>query len=130
MTTIADKLRGVGYDTVHAGKWHGGMSHAAQLPIHRGFNSSLAMLSGSADHFSNVREGFVDLRLARLETGAPDSRQAAQHRRADAYWVVRGAGRPWVLLGAGRGVPAAPQALAGGPCSRPTGGSTPRPRLT
>ena len=63
MTTIAERLRTLGYDTVHAGKWHGGMSHAAQLPINRGFNSSLAMLSGAADHFTNVREGFVDMWL-------------------------------------------------------------------
>lgn len=63
MRTIADKLRSVGYDTVHAGKWHGGFSHAAQLPIHRGFNSSLAMLSGAADHYTNERMGAVDLWL-------------------------------------------------------------------
>ena len=39
------------------------MSHASLLPIHRGFNSSLAMLSGAADHFTNVREQFVDMWL-------------------------------------------------------------------
>ena len=39
------------------------MSHVAQLPVHRGFDTSLAMLSGSADHWSNVREGFVDMWL-------------------------------------------------------------------
>lgn len=39
------------------------MSHAAQLPVNRGFNSSLAMLSGAADHYTNERENFVDLWL-------------------------------------------------------------------
>ena len=63
MTTVADRMRKEGYDTVHAGKWHGGMSHASQLPINRGFNSSLAMLSGAADHFENTRDGQVDMWL-------------------------------------------------------------------
>jgi len=63
MSTIADKLRAAGYDTHHAGKWHGGMSHARLLPIHRGFDSSLAMLSGASDHFTNARDGFVDMWL-------------------------------------------------------------------
>ena len=39
------------------------MSHTSLLPVHRGFNSSLAMLSGAADHFTNTREGFVDMWL-------------------------------------------------------------------
>ena len=63
MTTIATILKREGYSTVHAGKWHGGMSHAGQLPIHRGFDTSLAMLSGSADHYTNLREEYVDLWL-------------------------------------------------------------------
>ena len=46
MTTVGDILQRQGYATHHAGKWHGGYSHASLLPTHRGFNSSLAMLSG------------------------------------------------------------------------------------
>ena len=61
MTTIGTVLRDAGYATVHVGKWHGGMSHPAQLPINRGFDSSLAMLSGAADHWTNERFGIVDL---------------------------------------------------------------------
>ena len=61
MSTIGSVLRAAGYATVHAGKWHGGMSHPAQLPINRGFDTSLAMLSGAADHWTNERFGIVDL---------------------------------------------------------------------
>ena len=63
MTTLATLLKQVGYATHHAGKWHGGMSHAAQLPVHRGFDTSLAMLSGAADHYTNVRDDYVDMWL-------------------------------------------------------------------
>lgn len=65
MTVIASMLKKAGYATHHAGKWHGGMSSRDQLPISRGFDSSLAMLSGAADHFTNARAcgggNFVDL---------------------------------------------------------------------
>jgi len=67
MTTIATLLRRAGYSTHHAGKWHGGMSKHEQLPINRGFDTSLAMLSGAADHFTNKRScgkgDFVDMWL-------------------------------------------------------------------
>ena len=41
MTTLAEKLRAQGYSTHHCGKWHLGSATAAQLPISRGFTSSL-----------------------------------------------------------------------------------------
>ena len=41
--------------TVHIGKWHLGMRQHANLPIHRGFDRSLAMLMGSGDHWQHVR---------------------------------------------------------------------------
>lgn len=43
MTTLAEKLRAQGYSTCthHCGKWHLGSATAAQLPISRGFTSSL-----------------------------------------------------------------------------------------
>eukprot|EP00656_Telonema_subtile_P004067 TRINITY_DN11848_c0_g1_i2.p1 TRINITY_DN11848_c0_g1~~TRINITY_DN11848_c0_g1_i2.p1 ORF type:complete len:229 (+),score=41.00 TRINITY_DN11848_c0_g1_i2:116-802(+) len=66
MTTVAQLLQSRGYATHHSGKWHGGMSHSNQLPINRGFNSSLAMLSGAADHFTNTRDGQVDMWLDHL----------------------------------------------------------------
>jgi hypothetical protein len=39
------------------------MSHASQLPINQGFDTSLAMLAGASDHTTNKRDGFVDLWL-------------------------------------------------------------------
>ena len=54
-TTIADVLRGAGYETLHAGKWHLGMAHAAMLPAARGFDASLAYLSGAEDHWTQIR---------------------------------------------------------------------------
>lgn len=63
MTTIAEVLKSQGYATVHSGKWHGGMSHPGQIPFNRGFDTSLAMLSGAADHYTNIRENFVDMWL-------------------------------------------------------------------
>merc|ERR1711907_407162 len=41
MTTIAKKLQGVGYNTVHAGKWHAGAYATGQVPTGVGFNTSL-----------------------------------------------------------------------------------------
>lgn len=61
MTTIAEVLKRGGYATHHIGKWHGGMSQRQKLPVNRGFDSSLAMLSGAEDHFEQTRLGFVDL---------------------------------------------------------------------
>ena len=54
-TTIADVLRGAGYETLHAGKWHLGMAHAALLPAARGFDASLGYLSGAEDHWTQIR---------------------------------------------------------------------------
>lgn len=56
MTTIAKKLQGAGYNTVHAGKWHAGAYATGQVPTSVGFNSSLGYLGGSEGHY-NQREG-------------------------------------------------------------------------
>ena len=39
MSTIADKLRSVGYRTHAVGKWHCGFATPAQTPLGRGFDS-------------------------------------------------------------------------------------------
>ena len=57
MTTIATKLRGVGYHTVAIGKWHAGMSTPAHVPGARGFDRSLGYLAGSEDHFTHQGGG-------------------------------------------------------------------------
>lgn len=65
MSTLADLLRSVGYSTHHAGKWHCGFSSQDRIPTSRGFDTSVAMLGGSADHFTNCARncpgGCVDL---------------------------------------------------------------------
>jgi len=48
--TIADRLRGVGYQTFMAGKWH--LGHGpGDLPIHHGFDRSLALDASGADNY-------------------------------------------------------------------------------
>lgn len=60
MTTIADVLQKSGYATHHSGKWHAGIGSTELLPINRGFNSSLALLGGAADHYNTERPGGPD----------------------------------------------------------------------
>ena len=55
MTTIATKLRNVGYHTVAIGKWHAGMSTMAHVPGARGFDRALGYLAGSEDHFTHIQ---------------------------------------------------------------------------
>ena len=52
MTTIADVLNKATppYKSHQIGKWHAGMSRSEQLPVNRGFNSSLGYLSGAEVH--------------------------------------------------------------------------------
>eukprot|EP00308_Calcidiscus_leptoporus_P025185 CAMPEP_0119392502 /NCGR_PEP_ID=MMETSP1334-20130426/121403_1 /TAXON_ID=127549 /ORGANISM="Calcidiscus leptoporus, Strain RCC1130" /LENGTH=322 /DNA_ID=CAMNT_0007415365 /DNA_START=54 /DNA_END=1019 /DNA_ORIENTATION=- len=50
MTTLAEKMRGTGYRTVQAGKWHLGQGSTGHMPINRGFDSSLGFLSGAENH--------------------------------------------------------------------------------
>lgn len=56
MTIIPEKLKSAGYQTHQIGKWHAGSSCEANLPVHRGFDSSFGYLGGSEGHF-NQREG-------------------------------------------------------------------------
>ncbi len=52
MTTVADLFKRANYTTAQVGKWHGGMSVEAQLPVHRGFDSSFGYLAGENDHYT------------------------------------------------------------------------------
>jgi hypothetical protein len=62
MTTVADVLNKASppYKSHQIGKWHGGMSRKEQLPVNRGFTSSLGYLSGAEDHFDQTRDGYHD----------------------------------------------------------------------
>lgn len=54
MTSIAEKLASVGYDTVMAGKWHAGLATPDHTPHGRFYSKSLAYLSGANDYFNDV----------------------------------------------------------------------------
>jgi len=51
-TFIAQKLKEVGYETAHVGKWHLGMASAQQIPKGRGFDHSLVYFEGAEDHWT------------------------------------------------------------------------------
>lgn len=55
-TTIADRLRAVGYATAIVGKWHLGQ-RAEQRPLQRGFDEFFGFLGGAHDYFNAV--GFL-----------------------------------------------------------------------
>jgi arylsulfatase A-like enzyme len=50
VVTVAERLRGAGYSTLMAGKWHLGHEDH-QIPYARGFDRSFALLDGSASHY-------------------------------------------------------------------------------
>ena len=53
MTTLAERLRAVGYDAIQAGKWHLGFARRDYLPVHRGFNlGSFGYFGGAEDHLT------------------------------------------------------------------------------
>jgi len=58
MTTIAKKLKDVGYSTHQIGKWHCGQASYDHIPTGRGFDTSLGYLAGSEDHYTQTRGGF------------------------------------------------------------------------
>jgi arylsulfatase len=53
VVSVATLLRGAGYHTYMAGKWHLGMEEQ-QGPHRRGFERSFALLPGGASHFSDA----------------------------------------------------------------------------
>lgn len=50
---VATLLRGSGYHTVMAGKWHLG-EHPDQWPVARGFDRDFAMLQGAGSHWADM----------------------------------------------------------------------------
>jgi len=49
--TIAEVLRGAGYHTLMAGKWHVGMMRRESWPLERGFDRYFGCLSGACNYF-------------------------------------------------------------------------------
>jgi len=61
MTTIPAMLKQAGYKSHHVGKWHAGMaSRSLNIPIARGFDSSLGYFHGAEDHYRQVVHGNVN----------------------------------------------------------------------
>lgn len=75
MTTIAQRLTEQGYECHHLGKWHAGSAFMGQLPVNKGFKSSLGYLSGNEDHYSQTAAGYVDF----WDTDAPAYRETGTY---------------------------------------------------
>ncbi|HVW01266.1 MAG TPA: arylsulfatase, partial [Planctomycetaceae bacterium] len=58
--TLADALRGAGYETAIAGKWHLGEFDRAYLPTARGFDHQYGHYFGALDYFTHLRDGTHD----------------------------------------------------------------------
>ncbi len=58
--TLAQVLRGAGYETAITGKWHLGEFKPAYLPTQRGFDHQYGLWFGMIDYFSHEREGVLD----------------------------------------------------------------------
>lgn len=53
-STIADKMRSVGYRTHQVGKWNAGSLLYGQVPTERGFETSFGYMSGEEDHYTQI----------------------------------------------------------------------------
>jgi arylsulfatase len=64
VVTVAELLRDSGYHTYMSGKWHLSGNHAESgtLPSDRGFEKSLTLLNGGANHFN----GYPDVPLEKV----------------------------------------------------------------
>ena len=77
MTMIPAKLKTTNYATHLVGKWHQGFFDPRYLPINRGFDTSIGILTGAADHVSEEKQCAVDY----WRNNAPDPRNGTY----DAY---------------------------------------------
>lgn len=58
--TLAQVLRGAGYETAITGKWHLGEFTAAYRPTQRGFDHQYGLWFGMIDYFTHMRDGVLD----------------------------------------------------------------------
>ncbi len=58
--TLADALQSAGYTTHLLGKWHLGLTEAAQRPLQRGFAHHYGSYGGSLDYFTHRKFGALD----------------------------------------------------------------------
>jgi arylsulfatase B len=54
MTGIATKLRGAGYATAMAGKWHNGVATPDHVPSGRGYDQALTYFDAANDHWTSA----------------------------------------------------------------------------
>jgi arylsulfatase len=72
VATVAEVLKGNGYQTFMAGKWHLAAS-PAQYPDKRGFDESFALLQGGASHFGDSLPLYEGNPVTYVENGEPAS---------------------------------------------------------
>ena len=95
-TTLANRLKSLGYATGIVGKWHLG-STSESLPMKRGFDEYYGVTANPGSYFQP--EGFIDSRLSAEPRTAP----AKDFYTTDAFaaWAVDWIGRhkdgPWFL---------------------------------
>jgi arylsulfatase A-like enzyme len=95
-TTLANRLKSLGYATGIVGKWHLG-STPETLPVKRGFDDYYGVSANPGSYFQP--EGFIDSRLSTAPRPAP----AKDFYTTDAFadWAVDWLGRhkegPWFL---------------------------------
>lgn len=58
--TLAQALRGAGYETAISGKWHLGEFQPAYRPMRRGFDHQYGLWFGAIDYFTHLRDGVPD----------------------------------------------------------------------
>ena len=58
--TLAQALKGAGYQTAISGKWHLGHFKPEYLPTRRGFDHQYGHYNGALDYFTHVRDGGFD----------------------------------------------------------------------
>jgi arylsulfatase A-like enzyme len=58
--TLAQVLKGAGYETAICGKWHLGHFQRAYLPTRRGFDHQYGLYNGALDYFTHMRDGGLD----------------------------------------------------------------------
>lgn len=95
-TTLAERLKKLGYATGAIGKWHLG-SQSAQLPMKRGFDEYFGVTGNPGSYFTP--HGFIDSRVSANVTPITDkdfyTTDAFAGRAAD--WIEKHKDGPWFL---------------------------------
>ena len=66
--TVASRLKGAGYRTLMSGKWHLGFK-PEQRPFSRGFESTFALLNGTANHYNEAGPNAAQARATYTRNG-------------------------------------------------------------